>query len=152
MQRPLASWLLTVVAAVLLACANVPARSQESAQAKPLELRQIMRDMGRKMLEIVEAVSNEDWPKAGSAAAAIASHPRPPVAERVRILAFVGADVSKFRGFDEKAEQAAKALQEAAGRADGQAVITSFAALQGSCLGCHQNFRRPLVEHFYGKR
>jgi cytochrome c556 len=152
MQHPFAAYFGTVLASVVLACGSVPARSEEPAKAKPLELRHIMQDMGRSMLDIVEAVSHENWPKAGIAAAAIASHPRPPLAERVRILAFVGADVSKFRAFDEKGEQAAKALQEAAGRADGQSVITSFAVLQGSCLGCHQSFRHTLVEHFYGTR
>lgn len=144
--------LLLVAASVLFAGGSGPARSQEPAQAAPLELRGIMQGMGRNMLDIVEAVNHEDWPKAGKAAAAIANHPKPPMAERVRVLAFVGAGAGKFRGFDEKAEEAAKALQDAASRADGQAVISSFAALQGSCLGCHQGFRKPFVQHFYGKR
>jgi cytochrome c556 len=151
MQHPLARFVL-VAASVLLAGGSVPARSEEPAQVAPLELRQVMQGMGRNMVEIVEAVNHEDWPKAGRAASAIANHPKPPMAERVRVLAFVGADLGKFRGFDEKAEEAAKALQDAASRADGQAVISSFAVLQGSCLGCHQSFRKPFVEHFYGKR
>lgn len=152
MQHPFAAYFLSVAACAVLACASLPAHSEDPADAKPLALRQIMQDMDRDMQAIVEAVSREDWEKAAKAATAIADHPQPPIGERVQILAFVGADAGRFRGHDESSKKAAKALQAAAARADGQAVIASFAVLQGSCLGCHQGFRRPLLDHFYGKR
>jgi len=81
----------------------------------------------------------------------IAEHPQPPFTEKVRILTFVGSDVSRFKRLDAQTHQAAKELEQAASRGDGQAVIKSFAALQNSCLACHQNHRKPLVEHFYGQ-
>jgi cytochrome c556 len=68
----------------------------------------------------------------------------------MRILSFIGADTGKFKGHDEKTHLAARALEQAAARSDGQAVISSFATLQNSCLACHQSFRKPFVEHFYG--
>ena len=42
-------------------------------------------------------------------------------------------------------------LLRAVRRSDGQAVIASFETLQNSCLACHQDFRKPFVEHFYGQ-
>ncbi len=152
MKHPYLAYLLAAAATVLLACGSVPAHSQPSAGQAPLALRKIMQGMGRNMQAIVDAVSHEDWPKAARAAAAIGDHPQPPVGEKVRILAFVGADAGKFRDFDGRSQQAAKALQEAADGGDGAAAIAAFARMQAACLGCHQAFRRPLVEHFYGKR
>ena len=58
----------------------------------------------------------------------------------------------KFKSHDEKTHQVARALEQAAVRSDGQAVISSFATLQNSCLACHQSFRKPFVEHFYVQR
>lgn len=48
--------------------------------------------------------------------------------------------------------RAAPALEQAAVRGDGQAVISSFATLQSTCLACHQSSRKPFLEHFYGQR
>jgi AcrR family transcriptional regulator len=70
---------------------------------------------------------------------------------RMHILSFMGADASAFRAYDAKTHHAARALEEAASRRDASAVISSFAALQDSCSACHQRFRKPFVEHFYGK-
>lgn len=151
MKHPYVAYLMAAAATVLLACGTIPAHSQPSAGKDPLALRKIMQDMGRSMQAVVDAMSREDWAKAARAAAAIADHPQPPVGEKVRILAFIGGDAGRFRDFDGRSQQAAKALQQAAERTDGQAAIAAFAELQSACLGCHQAFRRPLVEHFYGK-
>jgi cytochrome c556 len=32
------------------------------------------------------------------------------------------------------------------------AVIAAFQSVQTGCYGCHQEFRKPFVEHFYGAR
>lgn len=63
-----------------------------------------------------------------------------------------GADATKFRNFDAQTHEAALAMKLAAASSDGKAVIQSFAHVQESCLGCHQAFRKPFVEHFYGAR
>ncbi|MDK6685416.1 cytochrome c, partial [Escherichia coli] len=54
--------------------------------------------------------------------------------------------------FDAQTHEAALAMKLAAASSDGKAVIQSFAHVQESCLGCHQAFRKPFVEHFYGAR
>lgn len=126
--------------------------ANEADNAKPLALRQIMHDLGENMQSITDAISNEDWDKIASVAPLIADHPQPPLTEKVRILGFLGADAGKFKGHDDETGQAAQALEQAAGRHDGQAVIASFAKLQNTCLACHQSFRKPLTEHFYPNR
>lgn len=129
-----------------------PAGAQGNTEAEATALRKIMRELGRNMQTVTAAISREDWRLVADTAPRIADHPQPPLAEKMRILAFVGSDAGRFRGFDEQTQRAALALGQAAARSDGQAVIASFAALQDSCLACHQNFRKPYLEHFHGPR
>ncbi len=117
-----------------------------------LELQKIMKDMGKNMQVIVDGISREDWKLIEKTAPLIADHPQPSLGEKIRILAFVGTDVSKFKGHDEKTHEAARILGESAAREDGYAVISDFSALQNTCLMCHQRFRKSFQEHFYGKR
>lgn len=135
-----------------LASVGAPACADATGRAKPLELRKIMQDLGRNMQQITDGISREDWEKVATIAPLIGEHPQPPLVEKMRILKFAGADAGKFKGYDEKTHAAAEALHQAARRGDGQAVISSFATLQNSCLACHQSFRKPFVEHFYGPR
>ncbi len=137
---------------MLLASTCPPAWANDADKAKPLALRKIMQDLGKNMQDITSGISREDWEMVGNIAPLIADHPQPPLVEKVRILKFVGTDVAKFKGYDEQTHQAAQALEQAAAHGDGQAVISSFATLQSTCLACHQSFRKPFVEHFYGQR
>lgn len=57
-----------------------------------------------------------------------------------------------FRAFDADVERAANSMSAAAQQEDGAGVIRSFSEIQQACLGCHQQFRKPFVEHFYGRR
>jgi cytochrome c556 len=118
---------------------------------EPLALQRIMKDMGKNMQVIADGISREDWKLVEKTAPLIADHPQPPVFEKVKILAFVGTDVSKFKGYDGKTHEAARVLGESAAREDGYAIISDFATLQNTCLMCHQSFRKKFQEHFYGK-
>ncbi|MHB1236836.1 MAG: cytochrome c [Gallionella sp.] len=135
----------------LLASTCSQARADDVGKAKPLALRKIMQDMGKNMQVITDGISREDWGLVAKVAPLIADHPQPPLVEKMRILSFAGADAGKFKSHDEKTHQAARVLQQAAVRSDGQAVISSFAMLQNNCLACHQSFRKPFLEHFYGQ-
>ncbi len=119
---------------------------------KPLALRKIMQDMGREMELIAGAISREEWTQVEKSAMRIADHPRPPMAERSRIIGFLGKKMAQFKGHDTKTHDTARHLAEAAAHGDGPAVISTFAALQRSCLECHRHFRDSIQEHFYGKR
>ena len=140
--------------AFIIACSQVfaetPANSIVSS-AEPLVLRKIMQDMDKNMQTITEGISREDWKLVEETAPQIADHPQPPLSEKVRIMAFVGTDASKFKQSDGKTHEAARVLEESAAREDGYAVIADFATLQNTCLMCHQRFRKLFQEHFYGK-
>ena len=120
--------------------------------AQPLAMRGIMQDLGRHMQTVTLAIAREDWALVEKTAPLIASHPQPPLMEKTRILTFVGTDVGKYQSHDHKTHEAAHALGQAARNQDGVAVIAAFQSIQSGCYGCHREFRKPFVEHFYGVR
>ncbi|EIM02948.1 cytochrome C [Rhodanobacter thiooxydans] len=120
-------------------------------QATPLALTAIMRDLSKDMQGVTDGLAREDWPAVAQRATRIADHPQPPLAEKLRILAFMGKDAGHFRDYDRQSHDAAQQLAQAAQRQDGASAIAAFANLQGACLGCHQRFRQPFREHFQGQ-
>ncbi len=147
----------TVVITLLAGLAATTVSSQSVSETaadspEPLVLREIMQDMGKEMEKIAGAVSREQWEQVAESALRIADHPRPPMSERKKIMALFGNDMARFKGYDTKTHDTARTLADVAAKQEGSAVISTFATLQSSCLKCHQNFRKPFQEHFYGKR
>lgn len=118
--------------------------------AEPLELQKVMKELGRNMQVITDGISREDWELVAKTAPLIAAHPQPPVSEKMRIMKFMGPEMSKFKALDGETHEAAHGLEHAAHEKDGQKVIASFQQVQTTCLNCHQTFRSKFVEHFYG--
>ena len=137
---------------MVLASAVVIARAQAAEPAKPMALQAVMEKIGRDMQTVTGAISKEDWALVAQLAPTIARHAAPPLSEKMRIVAWLGTDAGRFKGFDDQTHEAANAMGDAATRGDGQAVIAAFAKVQQSCLACHQSFREPFVKHFYEKR
>ena len=139
--------------AMLVGSMPLPIRAANPPdQATPLALTAIMQDLGKDMQGVTDGIAREDWPAVAQRAARIADHPQPPLGEKLRILAFMGKDAGHFRDYDHQAHDAAQQLAQAAQRQDGAAAIAAFAKVQGACLGCHQQFRKPFREHFHGQR
>lgn len=120
--------------------------------AKELALRGIMKEMGGNMQVITDGISREDWALIERTAPLIADHPQPPLSEKMRIIAFMGSDMGRFKGYDAETHKAAEALKQAAGIQDGPAVIATFQRLQTTCYGCHHDFRGAFLKNFYGTR
>ncbi len=117
-----------------------------------LALRSIMKDLGANMQAVTDGISREDWALVAKTAPLIADHPQPPFTEKVRIMAFMGTNMGRFKGYDEETHKAAESLKESAVKGDGQAAIAAFQAIQTACYNCHRDFRKPFLEHFYGAR
>ncbi len=138
-----------VIIGALLASSYSRAGVEGADKAKPLALRKIMRDLGKDVQTVTDSITRQDWALVARTAPRIADHPQPPMGERMRILAFVGGDVGKFKQYDKRTHDAARALEQAAIRGDSEAVISTFATLQATCNACHQEFRKPFREHFH---
>ncbi|MFA7523341.1 MAG: cytochrome c [Halothiobacillaceae bacterium] len=126
-----------------------PAHAEENAT--PQRFLEIMNALGEDMVEITRGITSEDWMQVAEHAEAIANHPRPPMSERARILAFAGSDMATFRQFDQETHQAAEALADEAAGGDGEAIIAGFSRLQNGCLSCHAQFRSAYRDHFQAK-
>ncbi len=134
-----------------MAFAGFQAWAEDSNGADSMELRRIMQNLGKNMQTITDGISREEWKLIKETASSIADHPQPPFSEKIKILNFIGSNVGKFRDYGKQRRQAAQELELAAMKSDGEMVIAAFARLQNSCLICHQSFRKPFVEHFYGQ-
>jgi cytochrome c556 len=134
-----------------LLTAGAPALAAAESD-QPLSMRGIMQDLGRHMQTVTQAIALEDWALVEKTAPLIAQHPQPPLMEKTRILRFVGTNMGKYKSHDHKTHEAAHELAQAAKNKDGMAVIAAFQSVQTGCYGCHQEFRKPFVEHFYGAR
>lgn len=141
---------VALAASILASAVAVHANAVEPA--KPMALQGVMQQLERDMQAVTGAISREDWPAVARLAPKIADHPQPPLAEKIRILAWLGGDAGRFRAFDGRVRDAATAMGEAAARSNGQAVIAEFAKVQHGCLGCHEGFRASYVAHFHPQR
>lgn len=141
----------TILAAltVLLSLLTITAPAQAD---EPLALQGVMKDLGKHMQTIAGAIAYEDWVQVANIAPLIAAHPQPPIAEKARIISFMGSDMGKFKSFDMQTHEAAHEMEHAAHEHNGVQVIAAFQKVQASCLACHQAFRKPFAEHFYGKQ
>jgi cytochrome c556 len=144
--------LTTALAAIILGVLPVWAMAAGDNNGEDLVLRAIMRDMASDMRKITDGIVLEEWQAIAEAAARIADHRKPPLAERQQIMGFLGNEAGKFKSYDNEVHLAAGELSEAAMREDGTAVIDSFAKVQSGCLACHGQFRNTILEHFYGNQ
>lgn len=140
----------TAVTAVLLLVFATAVRAETDQPVKPLALQGVMQQLGHAMQAVTGAIATEDWFSVAQLAEKIAQHAEPPLSEKVRILAWLGSDAKSFRGLDGQLKDAANTLADTAKSNAGRAVITAFSEVQHSCLACHQKFREPFVNHFYG--
>ena len=143
---------IAVTGLLLAGAAGLVSAETNESETQPLALRTIMKDLGRNMQVVTDAISREDWQRVEITAPVIAKHPQPPRSEKMRILAFIGTDMARFKRHDEQTHDAAQALGRAAKDKDGTAVIAAFHQLQTTCYDCHRRFRQPFVERFYGGR
>lgn len=137
--------------AALLAGALWPVWAGDGGDGLP-ELRRIMRDLDVATRGVADGVAREDWTQVAEIASRIADHPQPPLAEKLHILALVGRDSARFRGYDGQIREAARSLQEAAKRKEGQAATRALADMRGACDACHATFRRPIQERYPERR
>lgn len=143
-----AASVLTAVTLVFAAISTVQAAEEQPTKA--LTVRDVMQQLGRDMQAVTGAIAMEDWKLVAELAPKIADHAEPPLKEKMRVMAWLGTDVPKFRGHDSRVHSAAVTMKEAAERDDGQAVIVAFSRVQQNCLACHQSFRQSFRQHFYG--
>ena len=125
----------------LLACAKT--------NEEPMELRKIMQGMQNNMQKIEQGIAQKDWELVSQNALSIASHPAPPLLEKLRVLAYINTEMGVFKKLDKKTHDTAKELGELVLTDDKSKVEASFLQLKDSCEQCHQEFRTEFQAYFY---
>lgn len=115
----------------------------------PLQLREIMRKMDRDMQALTRALVLGDWPRVALHAKRIADHGKPPLGERIKILALIKIDAGEFRALDSRVVEAAKELANTASASDAERSVDALRKMTSACLTCHTGFRGRIVNHFY---
>ncbi|MDK2125257.1 cytochrome c [Parachitinimonas caeni] len=142
----------TVLRALMITTTTLAlAHAETTPSQTPGELRRIMQNLGQNMQQVAGAISREDWAQIAELAPLIAEHPAPPMAEKARILNFLGNRAGQFRELDHAVHKAAEDMGQAAKKGDGKEVIKRYAQVQHSCLACHQAFRPSYQQHFLVK-
>lgn len=112
-----------------------------NATAAEHSLKSIMQDLGVQMGRLAQALMADDMDAVGSAAAAIADHPKPGWGERLVILGRMGTDAPAFRQKDVAVHEEAVRIKQAAEAGDRDALADGFQRLTTACLACHTQFR-----------
>lgn len=133
-----------VVPFIVLITVLVPVTAAAGEAESAAGLRFIMQDLGGKVRDIAEGISREDWHIVNRLALRIAEHPKPPMNERVKLLAHLGSEAKNFQRLDSAAHDSAMTLSAAAARSDGDAVIAAFGELQRACYSCHKLYRKGI--------
>jgi cytochrome c556 len=118
--------------------------------AEEMVLSQVMKEQGKNMQLIAGGIAREDYEQVVKASLAVIDppHPSSTLAEKLRLMGFLGSDIGRFKQLDSDAKERAAALAKAARARNGEATITAFQHLQMSCLACHAEFRKPFQNHF----
>ena len=126
-----------VLAGGFLLAGATGAMAEAGAEAKDLALKKIMKDLGTAMQTVTDGISRQDWQLVEKTAPQIADHPQPPLGEKMRIIAYMGTDMGKFKGYDGRFTSRRNARATAKSK-DGVAVIAAFQSIQTACYGCHR--------------
>ncbi len=140
--------MIAIVTVTLMTNLGAQSPSDENRQ---MEFSKIMQQLSKDMQAITDAISREDWQRVKKSAHKIAHHAKPPVTEKQKIISFAGERFSIFKRSDQKTHLTAIELEQIASEKNVSLVIDTFAKLQKTCQGCHQEFRKPFKKHFYGK-
>lgn len=118
--------------------------------AEEMVLTKVMKEQGKSMQRIAGGIAHEDYGQVVKASLAVVDppHPSSTLAEKFRLMSFLGANLARFKALDGETKERATDLANAARARNGEATIAAFQRLQTSCLACHTEFRKSFQDHF----
>lgn len=120
--------------------------STANAQGTP-NLKMIMIDLEADMEAIVRALNYDDFEAVKTHALEIANHQKPPMAQRKKIMAFLGSEMNGFKSSDAFVHDSAVKVAEAADEQNYAKVVESYGILLGGCVACHTKYRSRVLKH-----
>jgi len=115
-----------------------------AVQTTPAEagtLKAVMQQLGRDYAVLDQAVLMEDFVAAAAAAGRIASHEKPSMFQRMKIMAGLRSEMSAFKQADGKVHSLAVEIKQAAEANDMPLLIQRQSAMLSACMACHTGYR-----------
>lgn len=131
---------ITLTAVMLIASNIVAAEPSEDGS-----LKQIMQQLGNDYSSLNHAILIEDFDGAASAAHAIASHDKPSLGQRMKVLSRLGSEMSAFKEADDKVHNLAITIEKAAKAKDMSLLIQQQSQMLAACMSCHTSYRSRVV-------
>ncbi len=123
----------------------------KSVTAEAGSLKAIMQQLGIDFLALESAILVEDFAMAEKAAHAIAYHDTPSLGTKMKLLASLRTDMSKFKAADDRVHKLALEIKEAAKTQDMTALIAKQSQMLGACMSCHVLFRSKIAAILHGE-
>ena len=111
------------------------------AAEQPLTLKDVMQALNTNMQEATHGIIMEDYDLIAKSARSIAEHPTPDATVLKKVVAHLGEDMPKFKGFDQQVHDTALELEKAAMEQNKEAVFNHHNQIIRGCVGCHQAYR-----------
>ncbi len=114
-----------------------------AVQAGPLD--RVMGVMEEDYQALGRALFREDYDRAREAAASLADHPTPGLAEKLALAARLGT-AGRFREYDTEVREAARDIARAAEARSLDRMTDGYHRLTEGCLVCHRQFGEQIAE------
>lgn len=108
-------------------------------------MNRIMLGLSEGMTQINAGIWRDDYRSVAAGATSIAEHPMPPLMQRLKLLAELGADSPAFMRADDAMRAAAQDLKEAAEEKRVDEVLVHYKQLHQRCVDCHRWYRGNLT-------
>ena len=111
-----------------------------------LTLKDVMQGLHKNMENTTYGIIMEDYDLIEKSAQAIATHPTPAPEILKKIVAHLGTEMPKFKGFDLQVHDTALELKKAAIEQNTEALLKLHNEVLSGCVGCHQSYRKPITD------
>lgn len=115
------------------------------AEDKVTTLKDVMQGLNTNLQEATYGIIMDDYDLIAASAQAIADHPTPDPAILKKVVAHLGAEMAKFKGFDQQVHDTALELKQAAMAQDKAALLKHHSQIISGCVSCHQNYRESVA-------
>lgn len=108
-------------------------------------LKQVMQQLGSDYSDLDRSILWEDFDGAAQAAHAIAYHDKASMAQRMKIMGTLGAEMPNFKKADGKVHALAIKIEEAAKAKDMNLLVQRQSQMLSACMACHTSYRSRIV-------
>jgi len=115
-------------------------------QAEEGTLKAVMQQLGKDHVSLNQAILMEDFAGAAKAANDIANHGKPSMFQKMKIMAGLRMDMSKFKKADGKVHNLALDIEKAAKAKNMKTLITKQSQMLKACMACHTTYRSRVIE------